>query len=148
MAKDFQISWYVAEMAMNRWRYRMQTSGDESELWLYDGTQPNNADDAITTQNEVANPKISEVTDDIIFGAPLNNGTGAQVTLDPANSTPGNDTVPTGGTTTWFRLEGFGSNGIDGSVGTSGTDLTMLTTTIDADHTVAINNITFVFPFG
>lgn len=110
------------------------------KLRIYDGTQPADPDTAVSTQTLLAELTLS----DPAFGAaadanPGGRATAASITSDSsANAT---------GTASWFRV--VDSNDvaiIDGSVGTSGCDLNLNTTSIVAGAQVSVTSWTFTMP--
>jgi hypothetical protein len=100
---------------------------------IYDGTQPTDADTAITTQN-----KLSELT---FSSTAFASASGGVATANAINDDPA--AVATG-TATWFRcLESNGTTVImDGSIGTSGCNLNLNTTSIVASARVSITSMT------
>jgi len=81
-------------------------------LRIYDGTQPTNADDAITTQTLLAELRYNATA----FGA-------AVAGVATANAMTGDASANNTGTATWFRaLQSDGTTKVfDGSVGAGGT---------------------------
>lgn len=108
-------------------------AGTGSIIHLYNGTQPANANTAVSTQTLLVSLTISGS-----FGTD-SNGT---ITL----SSVSDGTAVASGTATWFRItKSDGSTVVmDGSVGTSGADLNLNTTTISATQTVSITAGTIV----
>ena len=108
-------------------------AGSNAIIRLYDGTQPANANTAISTQTLLVSLNISGA-----FGTD-SNGT---LTF----STVTNGTAVASGTATFFRI--YKSDGttvvMDGSVGTSSADLVLNTTTVATNDTVAISSGTIV----
>jgi hypothetical protein len=108
-------------------------AGSGSIIRLYDGTQPANANTAISTQVLLVSLTISGA-----FGTD-SNGT---ITL----GTVTNGTAVASSTATFFRI--FKSDGttvvMDGSVGTSGADLNLNTTTISSGQVVSITAGTII----
>jgi len=108
-------------------------AGSGSIIRLYDGTQPTNANTAISTQTLLVSLTISGV-----FGTD-SNGT---ITL----GTVSNGTAVASSTATFFRI--VKSDGttvvMDGSVGTSGADLNLNTTTISSSQVVSITAGTII----
>ena len=108
-------------------------AGSNAIIRLYDGTQPANANTAISTQTLLVSLAISGA-----FGTD-SNGT---LTF----STIGNGTAVASGTASFFRI--VKSDGttvvMDGSVGTSSADLVLNTTTVATNDTVAISSGTIV----
>jgi hypothetical protein len=102
-------------------------------LRIYDGTQAATADTAIGAQVLLAELTFS----DPAFGAASNGvATASAITADPsANAT---------GTATWFRaVTSTGTAVFDGTVGTSGADLNLNTTSIVAGAEVSVTSFTY-----
>ncbi len=108
-------------------------AGSNAIIRLYSGTQPANANTAISTQTLLVSLNISGV-----FGTD-SNGT---LTFSTIN----NGTAVASGTASFFRIvKSDGTTVImDGSVGTSSADLVLNTTTIATNDTVAITSGTIV----
>jgi hypothetical protein len=108
-------------------------AGSGSIIRLYDGTQPANANTAISTQTLLVSLTIAGG-----FGTD-SNGT---ITLGAVTS----GTAGASGTASFFRI--VKSDGttvvMDGSVGTSGSDLNLNTTTIASSQTVSITAGTII----
>jgi hypothetical protein len=102
-------------------------------LRIYDGTQPTDADTAITTQNLLA---------ELTFGSTaFASASGGSATANAiSDDTDANAT----GTASWFRC--FKTDGttavMDGSVGTSGCNLNLNTTAIQIHADVAVTSFT------
>lgn len=96
--------------------------GNAGKLAIYDGTRPATGGTATT--------KLAEFT----LGTPFASAAAAAV-LSP--TLPSNTTGLAAGTATWFRITTSGGTFvIDGSAGTSGTDLVLNTATISVGVTV------------
>jgi len=108
-------------------------AGSGSIIRLYDGTQPANANTAISTQTLLVSLPIAGV-----FGTD-SNGT---ITLGAVTS----GTAVASSTATFFRI--VKSDGttvvMDGSVGTSGADMNLNTTTVASGQTVSITAGTII----
>lgn len=108
-------------------------AGTNAIIRIYDGSQPANANTAISTQTLLVSLTVS--------GA-LGTDTNGTITF----STIGNGTAVATGTAGFFRI--VKSDGttvvMDGSVGTSSADLVLNTTTIATNDTVAISSGTIV----
>lgn len=108
-------------------------AGSNAIIRLYDGTQPANANTAISTQTLLVSLTVSGA-----FGTD-SNGT---LTFSTVN----NGTAVASGTASFFRI--VKSDGttvvMDGSVGTSSADLVLNTTTVATNDTVAISSGTIV----
>lgn len=98
--------------------------GSAGKLQVYDGTRP--------ATGGTATNKLAEFT----LGSPFS-GAASAAALAP--TLPSNVTALLSGTATWFRITTSGGTFvIDGSVGTSGADLNLNTTTISSGGTVSI----------
>jgi len=108
-------------------------AGSGSIIRLYDGTQPANANTAISTQTLLVSLPIAGS-----FGTD-SNGT---ITLGSVTS----GTAVASGTAGFFRI--VKSDGttvvMDGSVGTSGADMNLNTTTVASSQTVSITAGTII----
>lgn len=108
-------------------------AGSGCKLNLYGGTRPANANTAITTQ-----PLLVSMTIAGAFGSDVNG------TLTLGAVTP--NTASGSGSATFFRI--FKSDGttvvMDGSVGTTGADLNLNTTSITALQQVSITAGTII----
>ena len=103
-------------------------------LRIYDGSQPANADTAVTTQNILAELRFGATA----FGA-------AVAGVATANAITADTSANYSGTATWFRV--FKSDGttalFDGSVGTSGCNINLDNAAIVLDGTVSVTAFTF-----
>lgn len=110
---------------------------DTGYLRIYDGTIPTNADTAIGAQNLLAELRFGATA----FGAASNGvATANAITADSsANNT---------GTASWFRaLKSDGTTVVlDGTVGTSGEDLNLNTTSIVTAANVSVTSMTVTMP--
>lgn len=107
-------------------------------LRIYDGTQPAGPDTAVSTQVLLAELTMS----DPAFGAASNGvATASAITADSAaNAT---------GTASWFRIvTSAGTAVIDGSVGTSASDLVLNSTAIQSGAEVSVSSLTYTAPAG
>ena len=108
-------------------------AGSGSIIRLYDGTQPANANTAISTQTLIVSLVVSGS-----FGTDSN----GSITL----GTVTNGTAVASSTATFFRI--VKSDGttvvMDGSVGTSGADMNLNSTTISSGQLVAITAGTII----
>ena len=107
---------------------------NSGKLRIYDGTQPANADTAITTQTQLA---------ELTFGSTAFGGAVAGVAT--ANAITSDTTADNTGTATWFRaLKSDGSTVIfDGSVGTSGANLNLNSVAISAGAAVSVSSFSY-----
>lgn len=109
---------------------------------IYNGTQPADAETAITTQTLLAQLTFNATA----FAASVVTGAaGARVATATANAITDDTSADNTGTATWFRATK--SNGVavfDGSVGVPGdtADLILATTSIVAGQDVAISSFT------
>jgi len=103
------------------------------KLSIYTGSQPATANDAAT------GTKLVDITING-FNAPA---TGS-ATLD--TTTPNTGTAVATGTAGWGRIVGAGGERIDGTVGTSGTDFTINSTSITNGATVTLTAMTVTQP--
>lgn len=102
--------------------------GNAGKLRIYDGTRPATGGTATTL--------LAEFT----LGSPFS-GAAASGSMSP--TLPSNTTGLAAGTATWFRIVTSANAAvIDGSVGTSGADLNLNTTTISVGVTVAVTGFT------
>jgi hypothetical protein len=107
---------------------------DNGYLRIYNGSQPANADTAVTTQTLLAELRWNATA----FGAASN---GVAV----ANSITADASADATGTATWFRaLKSDGTTAVfDGSVGTASADLILNSTGITAGANVAVTAFTY-----
>lgn len=101
-------------------------------LRIYDGTQPANADTAVSTQTLLA---------ELTFGNPAFGAAVGGVATANAIDPEGN--APAGGAATWFRcLSAAGGSVLDGTVGLSGCDLNLTSIQIQANAEVSVSSFT------
>lgn len=112
---------------------------DNGYLRIYDGTQPANANTAITTQVLLAELRFNATA------APA--ASGGVLTMNAITQDSSADNT---GTATWFRAtKSDGSTVVfDGSVGTSGADLNLGSTSITSGASVAVTSMTFTVSAG
>ncbi len=135
MANNLKIS----STAVNAQADAMSDLLDNGYLRIYDGTQPANANTAITTQVLLAELRFNATAAPAASSGVL---TMNSITQDSsANNT---------GTATWFRaLKSDGSTVVfDGSVGTSGCDLNLGSASITSGASVAVTSMTFTVSAG
>jgi len=103
-------------------------------LRIYDGTQPANANTAVSTQVLLAELRFGSTA----FGAASNG-------VATANAITGDTAADATGTASWFRaLKSDGTSAVfDGSVGTSGANLNLNTTSIVANAAVNVTSLTY-----
>lgn len=103
-------------------------------LRIYDGTQPANADTAVSTQNILAELRFSATA----FGASV-------AGVATANAITADSSANATGTATWFRV--FKSDGTtalwDGSVGTSAANLVLDNVSIVIGGVISVTAFTF-----
>lgn len=112
---------------------------DNGYLRIYDGTQPATADTAISTQVLLAELRFNATAAPAASNGVL---TFNAITQDSsANNT---------GTASWFRaLKSDGSTALfDGSVGTSGSDINIATTSIVAGAIVGVSSFVYTVNKG
>jgi hypothetical protein len=111
-------------------------------LDIYNGTQPTDAETAITTQTKLAHLALSATA----FGASTVLGAaGSRVATATANTITDDTSADATGTATWFRVtKSTGVAVFDGSVGAVGdtADLILATTSIVAGQDVAVSSFT------
>jgi len=114
-------------------------------LKIYDGTQAADANTAVGAQVLLATLTFGATA----FGASAATGTTpTRKATATANTITGDTSADATGTATWFRL--LESNGttviMDGSVGTSGCDLNLATTSLVAGVDVEVTSFTLSQP--
>lgn len=129
----------VSSTAVNAQADALSDLLDNGYLRIYDGTQPANANTAITTQVLLAELRFNATA------APA--ASGGVLTM---NSITQDSSADNTGTATWFRaLKSDGSTVVfDGSVGTSGCDLNLGSTSITSGASVAVTSMTFTVSAG
>lgn len=135
MANNLKIS----TTAVNAQADALSDLLDNGYLRIYDGTQPANANTAITTQVLLAELRFNATASPAASGGVL---TMNSITQDSsANAT---------GTATWFRaLKSDGSTVVfDGSVGTASCDLNLGSTSITSGASVAVTSMTYTVSAG
>ena len=106
--------------------------GNAGLLRIYDGTQPAGPGTAITSQVLLA---------ELVCGSPFAPGASGGVLT--ANAITQDSSANNNGTASWFRLLTSGGTAImDGTVGTSGCDLTIDSTSITAGQAVSCTSLT------
>jgi hypothetical protein len=103
-------------------------------LDIYDGTQPATANTAISTQNKLAGLTFGATA----FGA-------ASLGVATANAIGSDASADMTGTASWFRAwkSDHTTAVFDGSVGLSGCNLNLLSTSITATQTVSVTAMTY-----
>jgi hypothetical protein len=110
-------------------------------LKIYNGTQPAGANTAVSTQTLLATLTLSSTA----FGSASAAGSdGSKVVTVTAATITGDTSADNTGTATWFRvLKSDGTTAVfDGSVGTSGCDLNLATTSIVSGEEVDVTSFT------
>lgn len=135
MANNLKIS----TTAVNAQADTLSDLLDNGYLRIYDGTQPANANTAITTQVLLAELRFNATAAPAASGGVLTMNSIAQDSS--ANNT---------GTATWFRaLKSDGSTAVfDGSVGTASCDLNLGSTSITSGASVAVTSMTYTVSAG
>lgn len=129
MASTFNISSAAASVACDALTARL----DSGTLALYDGTQPATCGGAVGGAT-----KLVEFTLGTPAYAPASDGTALVNAITPASAA-------SGGTATWFRgRSASGATVCDGSVGTSGCDLNLSSTALQAGALVTVTGLAIV----
>ena len=115
------------------------------KLRIYDGSQPADANTAVTTQVLLAELTFSATA----FGAPAPSGAApSRKQVAAANAITDDSSADATGTAAWFRV--VKSDGVtvvfDGSCGTAGADLNLATTSIVAGDDVSVTSLTVSQP--
>ena len=131
MAKNLTVS-TVQRTAMGNGGVANYNSG---YLGIYDGTQPAGPDTAVTSQNLLATLRLNATGIASVTAGVLTAG----AIVSDTNATGG------AGAATWFRiLKSDNSTAVvDGTVGTSGTNCVIASTTIGAGATVSCSSLVF-----
>lgn len=135
MANNLKIS----TTAVNAQADALSDLLDNGYLRIYDGTQPANANTAITSQVLLAELRFNATA------APA--ASGGVLTM---NSISQDSSANNTGTATWFRaLKSDGSTAVfDGSVGTASCDLNLGSTSITSGASVAVTSMTYTVSAG
>lgn len=116
----------------------IKTDANSGKLRIYNGTQPADADVAVSTQTLLAELTMNATA----FSGP--SGTASTDQTLTAGAITSDTAADATGTASWFRL--LKSDGttviLDGSVGTSGCDLNLNSTSISSGTTVAVSSMT------
>lgn len=106
---------------------------DGGALRIYAGSQPANADTAVSGQTLLAELTLGSPA----FGAALGG-------VATANAITGDSSANATGTAAWFRVVTSGGAALwDGAVGTSGSDLNLNSTSIQSGAAVDVTSFTF-----
>jgi hypothetical protein len=107
-------------------------------LDIYSGTQPASPTTAITTQTLLALLTCSST-----FAAAASSG------VLTANTITADSSANASGTATWYRLKTSGGTGVvDGTVGTTSSDLVLNTASIVSGGPVSVTSFTYTAPGG
>lgn len=110
-------------------------AGASALLRIYDGTRPATGGTATTL--------LAELTCNATFAPAASGSVDASPVTLTLNSITQDSSANAGGTATWFRI--VKSDGttfvLDGSVGTSGADLNLTTTTIVSGQPVSVSSV-------
>jgi hypothetical protein len=102
-------------------------------LDIYDGSQPATADTAVSTQTKLARLTFGSTAFASAIGG-----------VATANAITSDSAADATGTAAWFRaLKSDGTKVYDGSVGTSGCDLNLNTTSIVINAQVSVSALTY-----
>lgn len=129
----------ISSTAVNAQADALSDLLDSGYLRIYDGTQPANANTAVSTQVLLAELRFNATAAAAAAAGTL---TMNAITQDSsANAT---------GTATWFRaLKSNGSTVVfDGSVGTSSCDINLGSTAITSGSSVGVTSMTFTVSAG
>lgn len=110
-------------------------------LKIYDGAQPTDANTAIGAQVLLATLALSATA----FPASVASGSaGSKVVTATANAITGDSAADATGTAAWFRVLKSDASSIvfDGSVGVSGADLNLATTSIIINDDIEVTSFT------
>jgi hypothetical protein len=136
MAHNFQLATATQNAACNA-VVDLIDGASAGTIKIYDGTQPANANTAVSTQNLLATITLKNPA----FG----NSSAGVATLDVTGGV--STSASATGTATWFRCATSGGNTVfDGSVGTSGADLNLSSTSVVSGTTVSITSGTVTMP--
>lgn len=124
---------FISDTAANAAANAVTVLCNSGFLQIYTGTQPANANTAITTQTLLAK---------LTFGATAFGTAAAGVAT--ANAI-GSASASATGTASWFRVLKSDDTTVvfDGSVGTSGCDLNLNSTSISSGATVSVTSLTY-----
>lgn len=118
------------------------STNTQATLIIYSGTQPTLVDDALSGNTVLAQLDMSNPA----FGAAVDATPGATATAAAITDDTAADAT---GTASFFRiLDRDNTPVLQGSVGTSGTELIMATVAIQAGATVEVASLTITMPEG
>ena len=140
MANNFKISNEVAKAMADAFTTYVD-GGTAALIRIYDGAQPTDPDTAIGAQVLLAELTMSATS----FGAAADANPGGRIT---ANAITDDSAANATGTAAWFRMvtQNAGNTICDGSVGTSGADMNLNTTSIVVNATVSITSMIVTQP--
>lgn len=111
--------------------------GTSGKLKIYDGTKPAGPGTAVTTQTLLAELALSATAGTVSGGVLTYNA----ITTDASANASG--------TASWFRITTSADVAVyDGTVGTSGSDLNLNTTSIVSGGPVSVTSLTLTAPGG
>jgi hypothetical protein len=130
---------FFADATTNAGLNALAATANGGTLNIYTGSQPTDANTALGAQTLLVTLTFSGTA----FGNGVASGSaGSKVCTATANAITAGTAVATG-TATWFRILTSGSGVcIDGSVGTSGCDLNLSSTSISTGAVVSISSFT------
>lgn len=137
MANNPFFSDEVAEAAVDA----AAAKANGGTLKIYAGSQPTDANTAAGAQTLLATLALSATA----FAASSASGSaGSKIVTATANSITGDTSADATGTAAWFRVLKSDGTSVcwDGSVGTSGCDLNLATTSIVAGEEVDVSSFT------
>lgn len=136
MAHNFQLASATQNAACNAVVDSID-GGSAGTVKIYDGTQPANANTAVSTQTLLATVTLKNPA----FG----NSTTGIATLDVTGGVSA--TAAATGTASWFRVATSGGATVfDGTAGASGADLNLNSTSVVSGTTVSITSGTVTMP--
>lgn len=136
MAHNFQLSTATQNAACNAVVHSID-GGSPGTIKVYDGTQPTDANTAVTTQVLLATLTLKNPA----FG----NSSAGVATLDVSGGV--SVTAAATGTAAWFRCATSGGSTVfDGSVGASGADLNLNSTSVVSGTSVSVTSGTVTMP--
>ena len=116
----------------------IKTDANSGKLKIYSGSQPTDGDTAVGAQTLLATLTMNATA----FTGP--SGTASTIQTLTANAITSDTNAAATGTAAWFRLQKSDgtTNIMDGTVGTSSSDLTINSTSITIATTVAASSMT------
>lgn len=145
MAYATKLSNVLAKAMADAVTTQLDSGSGACTVTLYSGTQPTGGpDEAIDAQVALAIFTMSDPS----FGSATDATPGGRITaLSVPKTTTGEDAASTGTVATWFRAKtSAGTAVVDGTVGTSGTDMVIDNTTIADGQTVNLTAWTITMP--